>query len=195
MPVPEIKPNIKKVFLMNVIKIVSVAAFISLLDILFVRIIGKDFFQDVLAGLNVTAEFSMWHFTLWSILAIVVIITVVLITNYFVLGNVRYEFYPDKIIHYKSMLFVLLKSKEIPYGNIARINFDYEGFLNSLFNTGTITIELSAMKEKELKMEFIDNAEQVVRYIQGMIQNYKTRYYAQRTEGYRVDNIFNREGF
>jgi len=79
-------------------------------------------------------------------------------------------------------VFVLIDSKEVPYNNISRIGFGYEGFLNSLFKTGAITLELTAMKEKELKMEFIDNAEQVAKYIQKMIGEFKSRYYSDKKE-------------
>lgn len=191
---PEVKPNIKKVFLMNVIKVVSIALVVLLLVIFFFRIVGGDFFNEIFAAFDITIEAEFWHFVLWVILAIAVVTVIILTLNYLNLGNVRYELQPDRIVYYYNLSFVLLKSKEVPYGNIAKINFDYEGFLNSLFNTGTITLELTAMKEKEFKMEFIDNAEQVARYIQKMIQDYKSRYYAQRTEGYKVDTILNREG-
>jgi len=194
MPFPEVKPNLKKVFLMNIITVVSIALVILLLIIMFSRIVGTEFFQEVAGGFGFDVEIELWHVILWFILAIVIVTLVILVINYFSLSNVRYEFQPEKIVYYRSLFFVLLNSKGIPYANIAKINFDYEGFLNSLFNTGKITIELTAMKEKEFKMEFIDNAEQVAKYIQKMIQDYRSRYYAQRTEEYKVDNIFKREG-
>ncbi len=194
MPIPEVKPNIKKVFLMNVIEVFFAALLIVLVFIVLLKILGGDFLNEILAGFDIVIDINLKYVIWWFTLAIVVVTVIVLIINYFNLGNLRYEFQLDRIVYYDSMLFVLINKKEIPYGNITRIHFDYEGFLNSFFNTGTITIELSAMKEKEFKMEFIEHAEQVAKYIQRRIRDYKSRYYAKRTEEYKIDNILDREG-
>lgn len=184
MPFQEVKPNIKKVFLMNIIEIVSVALFIALLAVMFISLIGIEFFSEMLGMFGITSEVKLWHILLWFISAIVAVIAVILSLNYVSLGNVRYEFQKDKIVYYSCFLFVLINSKEVPYGNVSRISFGSEGFLNGLFKTGAITLELTAMKEKELKMDFIDNAEQVARYIQKMIGEYKSRYYSDKM-GYK----------
>ena len=84
-------------------------------------------------------------------------------------GNLRYEFYKDKLIVYKNALLVFVNSKEIPYQNIAKTSYNNNGIFNSLFNSGTIVLELTGMRENKVELQFIDNVEQTMQYIQNLI--------------------------
>jgi len=193
MPFPDIKPNTKKVFLMNSVKVGSAALVVVLVAAVFIKLVGGEFLVEIFEGLGFSVEVKFWQVFLWFIVAVAGILAVLLVLNYITVGSLRYEFQPDKIVCYSCIFYILINSKDVPYENIVRINFDYKGFFNSMFNTGTITIELTAMKEREVKMEFIDNAEQVAKFIQRKVQEYKSQYYAQRAEEYRVDKVLSRE--
>jgi len=191
MPFPTVKPNIKKAVLFNLIKIGGMTAIAALLVLIFIKILGADFFQDVLGGLGIEG-YDFGNILLWFAMAVVIILFI-LVLNYISLAGARYEFQQYKIVYYFSSLFFLIKSKDIHYENIANVNFDYNGFLNSLFKTGTITIELASIRENEFKMKFMDNAEQVARYIQRMVQEYKAKYYVESPEKNEFDKIAEKE--
>ncbi len=79
----------------------------------------------------------------------------------------------------------------IPYKNIAKITFEKIPF----FNTGNIKIELSSMEEKSVELKFIDNTEKVSSDILELINNYRSKDYAKKSEEYKYDLILDREPF
>ena len=91
-----------------------------------------------------------------------------------------------------NALLVLINSSEIPYQNVIRISYNNNGIFNSIFDSGTIVLELSGMKENKVELEFIDNVEQITQYIQNIIRKFRSIQQAQFSENYRIGNILNR---
>ena len=55
-----------------------------------------------------------------------------------------------------------------------------------------MNLELSGMKESKVELEFIDNVEQTVKYIQSIIQNFRNIQQAQFAEKYKIGKIFDK---
>lgn len=184
-PIAEIRPDIKKAFISNIFHVLVVVVLIVGTLIYLNSIVGLDVFLDTFAlfGINISTSAVVF----WFILLTLLFTTILLILNYVNLGKLTYTLYPDKLEYGKSF-FILQTSKVIPYANIAKITYKDKSFLN----TSKITIDLTGMKESKLELDFIDNAEEVVGKIQGLIQNYKANYYAKYSQDSRYQNIIDK---
>jgi len=185
-PLAEIKPNIKKAFILNILIIGAVVILIIALLIYLNIIVGLDIFLDVFNefGYNVSSASLLSY----SIFFILFLTTLLLISNYVILGKISYTLYPDKIVYNKSLFIMRISDKTIPYANIAKISYEEKPFLN----TAKVVVELTGMKEPKVELDFIDDAAEVVRKIQDLIREYRSKYYAQYSQDYRYQNIMDR---
>src|SRR3989344_424189 len=115
-----------------------------------------------------------------------------LLGNYLAARNLRYEFYQNKLIAYETAFLLFINSKEVPYQNIVRVSYNNDGIFNTIFNSGTIVLELSGMKENNIRIEFIDDPQQIVQYMQKLIRESMYVQQAQFIENSKIDNIINR---
>ena len=189
-----IRPNFKKIFVVNATKVTLAIATVIIVIVFFKEEIGFEVFSDVVGGLGFGLDFDPSQIVFFAIVGIILLYLGLLVFNYMLLQNIRYELLQDKLISYTTAFFILLDSKEIPFQNISRISFDTEGLINSMMNTGNITLELSAMAEKTFKIEYVDNPQQVSQYIQQLIRYSNSAQYAQQGEGIRVGNILEEGG-
>lgn len=178
-----LKPNIKRIFLFNLAKVLGFA-FLLTLPILVLK------FMDLLnVFLEIGKEYgiviSPAKFVLFFILYVIGAVVVLLLINYVTLGSVRYEFYPDRMEMYISIMFVLIDSKKIPYTNISRVSVD----------KSDVVIELSGMEKKEIRMTYIDNPGQIAQYIHKMVVDASSRFYANKVRDYRFSKVLDQEGF
>ena len=148
---------------------------------------GLGTFLEIFSAFGITVSPS--KVLLYFVIAVVSASFFILIISYFAAKNIRYEFYKNKMIAYQSSLLVLVNSKEIPYQNIARVSYSKQGFMNNIFDSGTIAMQLSGLKEESTKLVFIDNIEQVVQYIQGLVRDYMYTKQAQFTQNYKIGSI------
>lgn len=190
----ELRPDIKKVFFLNLVKVALIIGILAG-SIYFVKYTIKiqDTLDDIKLGfqelgmqLSPPSESEVIR---WLIISVSVVSLVLLLANYIMLGKVRYVFYRDRLSLYKSFLMVSIKEQTIPYGSIAKVS--YEG---SALNTGTVILEISGMNQKEVRLEYIDNADQAVANIQRIIENYRAEYYAQYAQDKRLGNIVSQLG-
>jgi len=195
MDVPTIKPSIKKVFIYDIMKVLS-AVFLLIALILFLNYFNAfDDLVPVFETLGMDFNINTTAVFVWFIGVALAIAAVLLTINYLILFNVRYEFYPDKIVKYKTAFFVLINSEDISYGNISRVSYDNSGLINWLLRTGIVNIELTGIKRDSLKMEFMDNPQNVIQYIQRCTTLYKSRNYAEHAENYKIGKIIDREQY
>ena len=162
-----LRPNIKKIHLKNLSTIASAVFLISIILLTLHFFIGLDIFLLVFEAFNITI--NPFVVLISAIIGIFAISMSLLLGNYLVARNLRYEFYKDKLIVYKNALLVFVNSKEIPYQNIAKTSYNNNGIFNSFFNSGTIVLELTGMRENKVELQFIDNVEQTMQYIQNLI--------------------------
>jgi uncharacterized membrane protein YdbT with pleckstrin-like domain len=162
-----IRPNIKKIYLRNLFSIIGAVLLIIILLWITNILVGLDVFLVPFETFGDAP--TQFEILFYPTLVIVGIILYLLIGNYLVNINVRYEFHEDKIIAYENVLLVFINSKEIPYQNIVRVSYNNNSIFNKIFNSGTIVLELSGMKEDKIKIEFIDNAKEIIQDIQNRI--------------------------
>jgi len=185
-----LKPNIKKIFLKNVFKVISAVLLIIIFLFSVNYIFGSDVFLVPFESFDI--EVNPTKAILYPIFTVLVITIFLLLSNYAVTRNVRYELYNNKLILYKNMILILTKPKEIPFQNIVKISYNTNDIFDKIFNSGTIVLELSGMKESKVELEFIDNVEQTVKYIQSIIQNFRNIQQAQFAEKYKIGKIFDK---
>lgn len=168
-----LKPNIKKIFLKNTFNVLGIALLITIIILLLHFTVGLGIFLIPFESIGVTVDTS--RLLLSAISSVFVIIIFILVANYLITQKVKYEFHFDKIIFYENH-FLYLKKKQIPYLNIIKVLYNDEGIFNKLFNSGTIVLELTGMKEAKAELEFIDNVEQNVKYIQNLIKKSRLKH-------------------
>lgn len=185
-----LNPNIKKIYLKNLFTVAGAVFLIAGFLLMLHLTIGLDVFLFVFEVFNI--EIDPLPLLLFAILGVVSISIFLLLGNFLVAKNTRYEFYQNRLILYKNTLLVFTETKEILYQNIIKITYNKDGIFNSLFNSGTIILELTAMKEGKAELEFIDNIEQTVQYIQKIITEFRNIQQAQFAENYKIGNILNK---
>lgn len=176
-----LKPNVKKVTLLNVSKV----AFAVIL------VLGIVFYLSMLIDLSIFKEafgFSENEMPTLSqvitnfILAVVVASIITVIISYMSIGKRQYVFFPDRMEKYTNFLIFNVGKEIIPYNNIASIRVDMS-FSDHLIKSGTIILELTGMKKKSVALEYIDNAEGYLPYIQKLLNENKMR----QTTGYQFN--------
>ena len=185
----ELRPNIKKIFLLNMLKIgFAVGVIITAVAFLNYMIDIKEVYKGIQEGFSgIGIQFSppsQTQIIMWVTIALFGMGIFLMLFNYIALGKVRYIFYSNRLALYRSFLMIQVKEDMIPYSNIVKVSFE-----KAFPNTGNIALELSGMEQKEIKLQFIDNAVQAVANIQRLIQNYKASYYAQYAQDQRLGNI------
>lgn len=171
-PVAEIKPDIKKAFLYNILRVAGVVALVVGTLIYLNIVVGLDLFLDSFAQMGITI--STTSFISWFIFLIIFSTAILLILNYVNLGKLTYTLYPDKIVYNQSFFIMQTKDKTIPYANIAKITYKDR----ALLNTSKITIDLTGTNKPNIELDFIDDAQEVVGKIQELVRDYKANYYA-----------------
>lgn len=188
-PIGELRPDIRKVFLFNVLKVGGIsAAIIAVIAGLNSMVDIEGVYSNLQLGFNELgiklSPLSPSTVIMWATFGLFGITIFILLFNYIALGKVRYVFYNDRVVMHQSVFMIQVKEMAIPYSNIVKVSSE-----KSVFNTGNITLELSGMDKKEAKLKFINYAQQAVANIQRLIQNYKASYYAQYAADQRIGNI------
>ncbi len=185
-----LKPNIRKIFFKNLFSIAGAVALIITILLIFNWLVGLDIFLITFETLGI--DFDSYTILLYFIVVIIVISISLLLGNYLIARRLRYEFYQNKLIVYTNAFLIFINSKEIPYQNIVKISYSNNGIFNRLFGYGTIILDISGMKEDKIELEFVDNVEQTVQYIQNLMRGFMYAQQAQFTENYKIGNILNR---
>ena len=73
--------------------------------------------------------------------------------------------------------------------NITRITLSKDGVMNKLLNCGEITVELTGLRIKEVKLLSIDNVDQVAKYLQDLLYEFNAQRQMQYQEEKKVENI------
>mgnify|MGYP001594999124 CR=1 FL=1 len=185
-----LKPNIKKILLKNLFKIISAVLLIVALFLLVHWQVGFDVFLVAFEVFGI--KINQPSILIYLILSIVGVAMLLFLSNYLAASNLRYEFYQNRLIAYENSFLVLIKSIEVPYQNIVKVSYHYNGIFNRILNSGTIILELTGMKEDKIEMHFVDNVQQIVQFIENMRRRFMFAQQAQSTENYRVGKIINR---
>jgi len=187
----DIRPNVGKNFGIDVIVVLALVS-VSLVFLYFLNsVVGLDAYTQIFEFIGINIEQSA--LITISIIAIVIVSLVTLLYDYIVLSNIRYEFMDDYLIYRKNISLVFNQEIKIPYSNIIRISYLEEGFFNKIFNTGPILIELSGMKQREIKLEAIDYAQKTAQMIHNMINEYRIKQYARINQQHRFNQILDQK--
>lgn len=180
-------PKIEKIILKNTFTIIGVVLLIIIILLILHPIVRLDVFLLPLESFGITVDPQ--DILLYGLLGVLAIIVFLLGGNYLVLRNVKYELYQDKLILYKNSFLFFIKSTEIPYSNIVKVLYNNDGIFNKIFNSGTVVLDLSGMKEDKIEMQFIDNVEENVKYIQEVIHKFQSLKQSEYTQNYRIARV------
>ncbi|MBW2989523.1 hypothetical protein KY358_04360 [Candidatus Woesearchaeota archaeon] len=185
-PLAEIRPNIKKAFTFNLLIVGGILALVISLLLYLHNAVGLGLFLDVFWQFGI--EISPLAFLAYAIFIVLFITAFLLFLNYMTLGKTRYIFYRDRILYTMSFFVMQVTEKKIPYANITKVSYEEIPF----FNSAKIIFDLTGMKERSVSFKFIDNPEEIVRNIHYLMTEYRSKYYAQYAQEYRMQNIMGR---
>jgi|TARA_B100002003_G_C14140945_1_gene548638 hypothetical protein len=180
-------PNTKKVFLKNFLMVIMIALGIIALFLYLHWIVGIDVLLYPLEVFNIFVDVKL--VIIYFISGVAGLSLLLGILNYFAVKGIRYTFYKDMLRLERTASFVLLDSVDIPYKNVFKVDYDNDGFFNTIFNSGTVVLELNHMKKKVEKLMFIDNAQEVALYIQNIIKKIKQMEQAKFDEDNKISGI------
>ncbi len=188
-----LKPDVKKAFIFNIAK-VGIAALVIIIIVVILQVtVGLNVFIELMDMLGLQVQAS--SLLIWMSLVILLIAGALTGLNWIILRDVRYEFYEDKLICFESKMLVLIHSFEIPFSNITRIRVDQGSFLDSLLDTGSLFLELSAMDKKEQQIEFIDDVQNVANAINQWILNFRAKQSIQIQSNMEINEILNQDQY
>ena len=150
-PLSVIKPNIRKAFELNLLAIAGIIILAVLLLVFLNIMVGLDIFVDTFAmlGVRISVGAILANLTFLVFLTVGLLLTL----NYIALGKITYTLHNDRIVYSQTFFIIHIHDKTLPYSNIAKMTYKRRPFID----TATINFELSGMKEKHMKMDFIDN--------------------------------------
>lgn len=183
--VGELKPNVSRLFRVNLIKIL----------VFFVVVMGFIFYLKYMGIIDeLTTTLSSFGVTINTRLTLIFIMFItlliaffVVVFNYLALGKVRYVFYNDRMVCYQNFMIAQVTETTIPYDNIVSVNFKRKGI-----GTGAVEIGLTAMKKEKIVLEYIDNPEKAVRTMLNILNQHRSKKYAEFTENYKREKILDR---
>lgn len=182
-PLAEIKPNIKKAFIRNILIVGGIVFLVIIVLLCLNSVVGLSIFLDVIGVLGIVI--SPLAVLAYFIFFVLFFTALSLILNYVTLGKIGYTLYQDKMVYSESFFIVHISDKVIPYANITKISYEKKPFLN----TAKIILDLTGMKQDKVTLNFIDEAEEVVSKLQELVREYRAKYYAKYSQEYRYQNI------
>jgi len=169
-----LKPNVKKVIMLNVAKVAFTVILILGLLFYLSTLVDLSIFGEVfgLSGEELPeASGLMTNFMLAIIITSIITVGV----SYLSVGKKQYMFFPDRLEHYTNFLILNVSKEVIPYNNIASVRVDMN-FSDHIIKTGTIILELTGMKKKSVSLEYVDNPDGYLPYIQKLLDNNKASF-------------------
>ncbi|MFH0979113.1 MAG: hypothetical protein V1837_07495 [Candidatus Woesearchaeota archaeon] len=80
-------------------------------------------------------------------------------------------------------------NRDVPYDNVARINFDRTNLLDQLLGTGRVVFELTGFDRQKIEVGFVDNPKDLTIKIQQLLNIFKMRKFAQFADQQRIERI------
>ena len=185
-----IKPNVKKIFILNIIKILLLLMVVVVVAVVIDIVTFFDALTEVLKIFNLDIDTKLIEFSL-IILAVIFSLTT-LIINYLIVSSLKYEIQFDKIIYVNNAMFIFKNTMEINFRNVVKIYFSSKGLINQMFDTGSIIIDLTGLDKKNITLEFIDNIEQVTSYLQDVVNRYRAGMYSIEAERQKIGDIMDK---
>ncbi len=179
-----LKPNAKKVFFMNFLKVISIAVILVVVFLIFNYTIGFETLLTPFEVFNIEVNFpNLTPYFIGGVLGIALLLGG---TNYLSVKSMRYNVYNDNITISKGLSF---SPKVIPYQNVLRITPNKNGLFKTILNFGSVIFELSGLKEKEIKLDFVDKPDEIASYIQSLVNKNAQVKQAKFSETYRLNKI------
>ena len=116
-----IKPNVKKIFILNIMKILLILMVIVIIIIVIDIAVIFDVLTEILKIFNLNIDSNQIVLSL-IILSIIFSLTA-LIINYLNVSSLGYEIQFDKIIYESNTMFIFKNAMEINFRNVVRIYF------------------------------------------------------------------------
>jgi len=172
-----IQPNMGKVIVWTVTRIAAACAAVIGLVYLFKYMAGFSLIElagmigmQIDSGLLVTRFFEATGITIVLLTAFVCIIN----------SGKSLETTPNSL---------KVNGREVPFDNIAKLNYDNRSVADKLLAKGTIILELTGVNQQKIAFDFVDEPAKVVVEIQQAINVFKGTKYTQYVEQQRVSTI------
>ncbi len=184
-----IKPNVKKVCLLNVLKVAAAVTIIVAVVAYSRSIFDFSVLTDVMnIGQNELPSTSSLVASFAGAIVLSGLITFAL--SYMSASRRQYIFYPDRLEMDDNFLIFNLTKKEIPLTNIVSVNPQKKGE-KSLVGLGSIVLQLSGTQEKSVELEDLEQPGYYVPYIQKLLENVRQRMQSDYDFNRKVDNTLN----
>lgn len=179
-----IRPNTAKVFLINILIILSLSVVLIVL-LLILELI------DVLKHLSI---FGFDNILQLSIMAVFFIGLFSLIVSYVHSLNTKYEFMLDKIITYKPIFFFFRKKNSVSYRHLSDVDHIQRSYFDKVLHTGSIILDVSSMGKKSISINFVDNYLEKTNYVKDILRSYNLKVHAEFVEKYELKNTLEKKG-
>jgi len=185
-----IQPSIGKIFLKSFMTIVTSVILISAVILYIHWTIGFDVFVVPFDALGI--ETTAFEAMVYTIIAICSVAILVLAVNLLMARNTKYQFYLDHLVVQRVIFLIFFEKITVHYKNLARISYDYDGIFNMILKTGTITLDLNGMDRERIKLEFMENVEELVQQIQMLLNQFMVAITQEKQRSEQIEDIVNK---
>jgi len=189
-PVLTLKPDVRKVCTLNILKVVGAAAIILVVVYYAATFVEWSAFTEALDISK--GEFpSIWELAVNFTLAILVVAATTLLLSYASLSKKQYMFFSDRLEIYAGFIIFSIGKKVISLNNIVSVRIENDQTGNFL-GTGVIILELTGTSESSLRIENISSPGQYISEIQRLLDENRARYTTQYQQNQRIGDALER---
>jgi hypothetical protein len=167
-PFLTIVPDVKRIFLKNFVTSLGVILGLCVLVFIIHVTAGLDVFMVTFEELGV--QFSVSRILI-PIAILYGFFLIIIFANSLILRNLKYEFYSDKVVLHQIKNIIFVETHDLFYQNVSRVYARQEG-ISSIFNIGTIVLDLTGTIEEKKELFLVTNPETVVQQIHSVLQQY-----------------------
>ncbi|MFH1770659.1 MAG: PH domain-containing protein [archaeon] len=171
-----VKPNKKKLFFVLNVEVLSTAILIIFLLTVYHLFEGLGKYYD------------------WSVFGIIIFAAVFLLFKYISLLGEQFKFTDNQLRVRKSFLIFFRRTKRIPFHGISHVKKRADGFFDSMLNTGTITFDISATGQKNLKLKHMDDPGKVLDEINNAMRSHNVKTQTEYTERFKLKKELEKGG-
>lgn len=185
-----ITPSISKILYKNLMSVGAGTIIVTVILIVLYFSIGFEPFLVPLELLGM--EPHPFEALVYIILAVMIVAAIAVGINYYSARQIRYEFFLDRVIIHRPTMAFFKEDFTVPYQNLARITYDFDGIFDMILKTGTITLTLTGMDREKVQLESLENVEAMVQQIQMLLGQFMAEIQQKKAENRQIQDIIDR---
>ncbi|MBU0472342.1 MAG: hypothetical protein KKF65_06960 [Nanoarchaeota archaeon] len=171
-----LKPSLKKVLVVNLIRTLSVVVVFVLL-LMVAGISGLKWLSDS------TNNFS------WAVMIVLGFSCLLFFFRYLSIKSVSYSFRTDELVVERRICLFFKNQRRLNYHQIGGVSFEKKGFFQESMDFGVVKLDLSRVGGTDLKIKFVERPANIVRDVKELLRMYHVKEQREYIEKYKLNRV------